>query len=272
MILDGTSPDKRELRSVVASGAEPCSRLEADRPARRPSPGGSAWSYDPLMPHSWHHPLTPVMDRVVKLDPCCVMDIGIGYGKWGFLVREALDWASGRLERESWAVRIYGIEVFPYESPLHDWVYDRVTRADVLDVQGDISGFELVMINDVIEHIDKPQAMDLLRGLVARNRNVIVSTPLEFFGQEIADNEHEHHISHWTMDDFAEFTYDYEVAGNAAMVVTLAGSGASWPTLREKWASNVYRVPVLRRRPALVIPAKRLANRVSRVRLSIRSA
>lgn len=214
------------------------------------------------MPHSWHYPLTLVMDRVARLQPRSIMDIGIGYGKWGLLVREALDWIPGRLDRPTWQVRIEGVEVFPYESPLHDWVYDKVTFADVLEFQEQISGFDLVLINDVIEHMDKLAALELLRSLVARNRNVVVSTPVDFFTQEIAANEHEHHISHWTRRDFDEFTYDYEVAGNAAMVVTLAGANATWPTQKEKRASLVYGLPIIGKKPAAVLLVKRMVGRL----------
>jgi hypothetical protein len=191
------------------------------------------------MPHSWHFPMTPVIDRVVRLQPRSVMDVGVGFGKWGLLIREALDFSQARLERTEWHTRIEGVEVFPYRSPLHEWVYDEIIWADVLEVQDSIKDFDLVLMSDVIEHIEKPAAARLLRGLVERNRNVIVSTPLDYFTQDIADNDHEHHVSHWTRGDFDEFVYDYDVAGGAAMVVTLAGSGATWPTRRDRTSSRL---------------------------------
>ena len=165
------------------------------------------------MPHSWHFPTTLIQDKVQRLAPQSVVDVGAGYGKWGFLLHEQLDWNPGRLDRDRWTARIVGVEVYPYESPLHGWVYDEVLRADVLDVIDRIDGYDLVLLSDVIEHIEKGPALGLLRRLVAQNRNVIVCTPLDFFEQEIADNEHEHHISHWTIDDFAEFVFDYDTAG-----------------------------------------------------------
>lgn len=50
------------------------------------------------MPHSNHLPLTQMLDHVVRIKPKRVLDIGIGYGKWGFLIREALDFMKGRFE------------------------------------------------------------------------------------------------------------------------------------------------------------------------------
>lgn len=199
------------------------------------------------------------MDKVARLRPRSVLDVGVGYGKWGLLARETLDWMPGRLDRKDWEIRIDGIEVFPYESPLHSWVYDEVRFADVLDVQESIEGYDLVMMNDVIEHIEKDIAFRLLRHLVARNKNVVISTPVHFFEQEIGGNEHEHHISHWDIADFAEFTFDADVTAKQALVVTLAGADAKWPTAKDSRASRIYNTRV-----AAVPAAAALAKQVTR--------
>jgi hypothetical protein len=217
------------------------------------------------MPHSWHFPIGPVLDRVVRLNPTRVLDIGIGFGKWGFLMREALDWAPGRLERDAWRVTIDGIEVFPYESPIHEWVYDNVIWDDVLNVVDQLQGYDVVLMSDVIEHLEKAPAMALLRTLVKTNRAVIVSTPAEFFEQEIAGNTHEHHVSHWTMADFDEFVFDFEIAGGAALVVTIAGAGATWPTAADKRASTAaYRIPGIRSRYMAALVTKKVVSKVYR--------
>lgn len=192
------------------------------------------------------------MDRVVRLQPKSVMDIGVGYGKWGLLLRESLDWGPGRLDRVSWQTRIDGIEAFPYASPLHSWVYDTIIQQDVLHCVDIVKDYDLVLMNDVIEHIEKVPAMDLIRSFTRSNSVVIISTPVEFFTQEIADNDYEQHVSHWALEDFKEFTFDFTIAGNAAIVVSLAGISATWPTLRDKRASQIaYTTPWVRSRPTL---------------------
>jgi hypothetical protein len=214
------------------------------------------------MPHSWHFPTTLIQDKVQRLAPQSVVDVGAGYGKWGLLLREQLDWNLGRLDRDRWTARIVGIEVFPYESPLHGWVYDEVIHADVLDVIDRIDGYDLVLLSDVIEHIEKGPALGLLRRLVAQNRNVIVCTPLDFFEQEIHDNEHEHHVSHWTIDDFSEFVFDYDTASGAAMVVSLAGKGAAWPTTRDRaFSRGLYKMPWLGRHSLAARAVKQAVRR-----------
>lgn len=215
------------------------------------------------MPHSNHLPLTQMLDHVVRIKPKRILDIGIGYGKWGFLIREALDFMEGRFEPGSWEVTIDGIEAFPYESPLHEWVYDSVRRVDVLDVADELEGYDLVVLGDVIEHVSKEDGMRLLRGLLARNRNVLVATPLEFFEQEVAGNPFEHHRSHWSEADFREWVYDYDVIGGFALVVALAGRDADYPTPRDARASRIaYSLPHFRRRGAAARVVKAALRRV----------
>lgn len=218
------------------------------------------------MPHSWHYPTTLIQEKVALLQPLSVLDVGAGYGKWGFLLREQLDWNPGRLDPSAWKARIVGVEVHPYQSPLHEWVYDEIVRADVLDIVDSCVGYDLVLLSDVIEHIGKEAGQRLLEQLVAANRNVIVSTPLDFFTQDIADNEHEHHVSHWTLADFTRFTFDYDTAAGAAMVITLAGRDAVWPTERDSRISRfIYRVPMIGHHSAAARALKQAIVRASRL-------
>lgn len=152
-------------------------------------------------------------------------------------------------------------EAFDYHSPLHDWVYDRMIRADVRDVVDELMGYDAAVLGDVIEHLTKKDGMALLDQLLDANRTVLVSTPVDFFEQDIAGNEHERHLSHWSRADFAGWTYDYDVAGGAAIVVALAGQGSSYPTRRDRRVSDlVYRVPGLGRRGGVARVLKQLAT------------
>ena len=202
-----------------------------------------------------------MLDHLDRLRPSSVLEIGPGFGKWGFLTREMLDWSDGRLTRDRWTARIDAVEAHPYETPLYEWVYDDVRIADVLDVADDLHDYDLVLMSDVIEHIDKRAAQQLLRQLTARNRNLLVSTPLDFFEQHVEENPHEDHVSHWTSSDFDEFTADIDTAGGAALVVLIAGRGATLPTARRARVSQaLQRVPPLARRGSIQRDLKRLLS------------
>lgn len=210
------------------------------------------------MPHSSHLPVTLMLDHVVRLQPRRILDIGPGYGKWGFLVREALDFMPGRVDQSEWQVRIDGIDAFPYKSPLLDWVYDSVRVGGALDAIDDLRGYDLVILGDVIEHFEKEDGLRLLGALLKWNRNALIATPLDFYQQEIAGNPFEQHLSVWTQDDFERWDYDYDVVGGSVIVVLLAGQGADRPTARDTAASRrAYSLPGMARRGAIAGHVKR---------------
>jgi hypothetical protein len=214
------------------------------------------------VPHSSHLSLTMVMEHVSRLHPTRVLDIGAGYGKWGYLVREALDFIPGRLQPSTWQVEIDGLEIFPTGSPLAEWVYDRMLVGNALDMLGTLREYDLVILGDVIEHFTKADGLRLLRTLLEQNRNVIVVTPMDFFEQNAEENAHEQHLSLWSQDDFAEWPHDYEVVGGSIIVALLAGKGATYPTMTTARVSRaVYRLPGMSRRGA---SARLLKDAVSR--------
>jgi hypothetical protein len=200
-----------------------------------------------------------MMNHVVRLQPTRILDIGPGFGKWGFLIREALDFMLGRLDRDEWNVTIDGVDAFPYNSPILPWVYDSIQIVPALDALLDLSGYDLVVLGDVIEHFTKEDGMRLLRALVARNKNVLVATPMDFFEQEVGGNPYEQHLSLWTQGDFDEWIYDYDVVAGSVLVVLLAGLDATLPTGANAFASRrVYSLPGMTRRGATAAMLKRL--------------
>lgn len=199
------------------------------------------------MPHSSHDALTTVVDAVVRLQPSTVLDIGPGYGKWGLLVREALDFMAGRHDRTEFAARIDGLEAFSgFHSPLHGWVYDEIVHGNVIQMVDDLAAYDLVIMGDVIEHMTKPEGVRVLTSLLGRCRNVIVVTPSLFFQQDFSANPWDEHKSLWTREDFRSWPYEFEQVGSTNIAV-LAGVDATWPTVRDGQINDfVYATPWLR--------------------------
>ena len=215
------------------------------------------------MPSSSHLGLSLALEHVVRLRPRRVLDVGVGFGKWGFLLREALDFMWGREDREQWTVQIDGIDAHRYDSPLLDWVYDDLRIADARDVIDELGGYDVVVIGDAIEHFEKDEGVALLDALLQQNRNVVLTTPVEFFEQRREDNPYEEHRSHWTVNDFGRWVFDYDVAGGFQIVVALAGRGANEPQLADARASRIaYSNPLLARRGAAARVVKQLVRSI----------
>ena len=164
------------------------------------------------MPSSQIENITTIVRWIAEIDPASILDVGVGFGKYGVLAREYTDLRHGRYHRRDWKVVIDGIEIFdPYVNPTWD-IYDRVFCEDAVELLPHLKNYELVLLCDVIEHLEKPvgQAM-LAECRRMATRAVIVSTPLGQFPQDpIHGNEHERHRSEWTEKDFPGFTLRFE--------------------------------------------------------------
>jgi hypothetical protein len=216
------------------------------------------------MPTSFHHHISKMMDWVVQLQPRSVLDVGVGFGKWGFLCREYLDVFQGRYGRADWQICIEGVEAFPaYANPTYDHVYDRVHYGDALEVLPTLPGYDLIIIGDVIEHFEKEVGLKLLSELKAKSSFVLLSSPTRFYPQgEAFENQFERHLSFWTVDDFAGSRFDYEEYDNA-FVALIRGERPTLaePELNGRAAEAVYRRAFLKRRQRLARMAKNSVRR-----------
>ena len=153
------------------------------------------------MPTSNLNQISDIVELIVAANPRSVLDVGVGFGKYGVLAREYLELRDGRAVYDDWQRQIDGIEIFHgYLTGLHEAIYDRIFNGDAAEVLPGLPEqvYDLVLLVDIIEHFDRPTGIEILRQCLRVGRNVIVSTPLEFFTQEGYDNPHEQHLSHWS--------------------------------------------------------------------------
>jgi len=164
------------------------------------------------MPTSHWMQLNEIMGLIMSVRPKSILDVGIGFGKFGVLVREYLELWDGRNVYSDFKCRIDGIEIHDeYRTPLHDWVYNNIFYGDALDIVPTLARkYDLSLLIDVIEHFDKDKGNELLSSLLHRSNAVIVATPHKPSAQGAAfGNVHETHKSVWTpkeLDSFGEST------------------------------------------------------------------
>ena len=162
------------------------------------------------MPSSRVNSVPTVINIVRQAKPDSILDVGVGFGKWGVLFREYTDIVAAekepeRYRRENWRLRIDGVEAHePYLSPLHDYVYDAVHPGEVQHVLPGLGVYDIVFLGDVIEHLEKDAGVALLRQCLEHARRfVLVTTPYIAVTQgALCGNEYERHCSAWTAEDF----------------------------------------------------------------------
>lgn len=165
------------------------------------------------MPSSRPNTIPTVLHLIRQLRPQSILDVGVGFGKWGHLFREYTDILEAeqdpaRYERGRWRVRIDGIEGFAsYITEMHRYLYNEIHIGDMREVLPRLPEYDVVFLGDVIEHLEKPRGEQLLRDAVAHAKKaVIVSTPK--YPTEQADlcaNELERHRSVWSARSFRKF-------------------------------------------------------------------
>jgi 2-polyprenyl-3-methyl-5-hydroxy-6-metoxy-1,4-benzoquinol methylase len=145
------------------------------------------------------------MNEVGIFQPKSVLDLGSGWGLYGAALRQVLDIGPMRVAKEDWKTRIVGVEGFEsYISPIHYYVYDKIYCNDFTNTAlwTYYTGFDLVLMVDSLEHVERSVGVRLLDWLIRHNKRVIVSCP---FGHNYLEqgavngNELERHLTHWTV-------------------------------------------------------------------------
>jgi hypothetical protein len=158
------------------------------------------------MPTSDPGLLTPAAKVICGLNPQSVLDVGIGIGKWGLLVREYTDvWNHQRFYRSEWQTTLVGVEIHSaYKNPVWD-VYTEIYLGNAITELPRIfekhPRFDLIVMIDVLEHFQKEDGLNLIKLFPEHASNVLISyANIDQSG--IRDNPFEDHVSRWTPEDF----------------------------------------------------------------------
>jgi SAM-dependent methyltransferase len=153
--------------------------------------------------------ITSALIEIDRLRPESVLDVGCGFGLWGFLCRLYLDVFPGRRYGEDWKIRIEGVEVFPkYIMPHQEFLYDKIHLGKIETVFDELDAFDLYIFGDVLEHLPKQDAVQLLdRAYRKANKGILINVPLgeSWLREGTDENEYEAHVSVWELEDFVQY-------------------------------------------------------------------
>lgn len=154
------------------------------------------------------------IDLIVRR-PRSVLDLGIGHGLYGAVVRNYC----GDLDPGTYRhTRLIGVEGFAvYRGPLWE-LYDQVFVADIEHyLTASDETWDLILLLDVLEHFDRPDGQQLLANLANRlNRDgcLWVGTPAVWMPQDDAyGNEYERHRSLWTRSELQALGFEMILDG-----------------------------------------------------------
>jgi 2-polyprenyl-3-methyl-5-hydroxy-6-metoxy-1,4-benzoquinol methylase len=159
------------------------------------------------MPTSRPYPISYIADKILENQPKTVLDIGIGFGKYGFLAREYTDIWKNRFRNPQ--TIIHGIEVYEdYITTLHREIYTNIFIGNALDILPTLGNYDLITFCDVIEHFNKEDGIKMLDLIRSKSKLAFITTPtLTKFRKRggMNGNAHEHHIYGWSEDELKEW-------------------------------------------------------------------
>lgn len=158
------------------------------------------------MPSSYYENIPPILDILSKLRFTKVLDVGIGYGKYGSLIREYFDnWLGG--------TTIDGVEIHrPYIEMVYPRIYSDIYIGDFLEMPAE-RHYHVCLLIDVIEHWTKEDAWKAIKKARGLADHVIVSTPQGFLEQgAVGGNQYETHLSGWEADELPGDDYSNELS------------------------------------------------------------
>ncbi len=183
------------------------------------------------MASSYVQQVPTVMWVLGQLKPTTMLDIGKGFGKYAFLAHEYLGIPRDQrpdptktLADQS-QLTIDAVEIQPdYLWPHIPQLYRNVVVGDITEIYSQFSGYDVVLIADVIEHLTKDQGVEVLQHFVADGSALVISTPKRFFSQDVLQSEWEQHRSFWTPDDFRKIAafVDWQTIGPGRVYVLAA--------------------------------------------------
>lgn len=211
------------------------------------------------MPSSLHYHIVDVLSIIGSFQPESFLDVGCGFGRWGFLVREQHDVLLERYARDTWKTRIDAVEVFePYISPHHRYLYDNIYVGRIEQLVPTLGSYDVILAGEILEHIEKRASLATLAQLRDKARKaLIVSVPLgdDWPQGEVLDNPAEAHVSTWTIAELKRLgahtirTYRHDLTRRYAIAV--------WPKPGFVPPSLPIRIARgLRRRLAAVLKSK----------------
>jgi len=158
------------------------------------------------MPSSHPYQLNEILELIIEANPGKLLDIGIGFGKYGFLSREYLELWDPDAVYGSYKRQIDGIEAFEaYLTPLHRLIYDRIFTGDAREVLPELTDrYDLILMIDVLEHFTYEDGLKVLEECRRCGRNILISVPKVMSVQdEVYGNPCETHRYNWKWKDFS---------------------------------------------------------------------
>lgn len=179
------------------------------------------------MPTSRPLHLGELYTKIIEKNYSTFLDVGCGFGKNGFLIREYQEVWKNKYTREHWTSKVDAIEIFEkYLTPVHSYIYDNVHVGNCLDILPGLPKYDLIICTAMIEHLEKEDAKAIMEMMIEKSSNYYFTIPKVvgnspgWSAKGVGFNKFEAHISgEWTMEELSHFG-DVKLLGDRVWRIT----------------------------------------------------
>ncbi len=169
------------------------------------------------MPTSNTAQIPTIIELIRILNPKSILDIGCGWGKYGFLCREYL------MEDGYWNMDhtiINAVEGFEkHINEVQKKIYNNIYITDAKKYNSYLDrNYDLIIIIDVFEHFDKETGKEIILNLREKSKYLLISIPRYVniqHGYTEDEMKFEEHRASWTRKMFKDLGNCYVIPNNA---------------------------------------------------------
>jgi len=186
--------------------------------------------------------ISTVIDLIQIINPKSILDVGCGYGKYGFLSKEYLmgdEWDKNRTIVNS--VEGYG----KYITELQRNIYNEVFICDAMNFSEYLKrDYDLICIIDAFEHLSVDAGKKFISAALKKTKYLLISIPRYVNIQKGLTedvNKFEEHRSFWTRNMFKDLDNCLIIPNNARKTIALySGNGKFSEEIKRFCSKKLY--------------------------------
>jgi hypothetical protein len=191
------------------------------------------------MPSSDTAQISTIVDLVQIIDPKSILDIGCGFGKYGYLFREYL---MGDLWDKN-KILLNAVEGYEkYITEVQRAIYNEIFICNAMDFSSYLNQrYDLICIIDAFEHLSAADGKIFIENVSKNTKYLLISVP-RFVGpqQGYTDdpNKFELHCSFWTRKMFKSISNCLIIPNSARKTIALYSNDGIFGSSIRKFSSK----------------------------------